>query len=156
MSKLTQLKHDLKLYSKLKCNGKKIGLTKGEIELFWSPLWNERITNSKNASWLSTLELKYCRGTISKNYIIDSNEFDKFLSKMKNNGVPSNNLIPYWIKNINIVHHFYLTLEYNGTPVDWLVMGRTILLLKKNKTTLGKKPTPNSMLEHRIQTVHWN
>ena len=121
LSKLSQLKHELKVTIESLRNRKKLTkrnsinslfqrnqkqifrnwkskkitvekeLTK--IDSFWSGIWNKPTAYNKDAQWLNTLEKEYCKGATSKDYVMDYNTFEKVLYKMKNNGAPGNDLI---------------------------------------------------------------
>ena len=92
LSKLSQLKHELKLTSESIRSRKKLTIcnsissifqrnqkqifwnlksekitvekepTKDEIERFWFGIWNKPTTYNKDAQWLNTLEKEYCKG----------------------------------------------------------------------------------------------
>ena len=115
MSKLSHLKHELKVTRKSLRNRKK--LTKrnsinslfqlNQKQIFWN--WkSKKITvekeppnmklrvfglehgkkptaYNKDAQWLKTVENEYCKGAAVKDYIMDNNTFEKVLHKMRNN-----------------------------------------------------------------------
>ena len=143
LSKLSQLKHDLKVTSESLRNKKKLAQrnsinslfqhnqkqifrnwkskkitveeepTKDEIQCFWSGIWSKQTSYNKNASWLSTLEQEYCQGTTSKNYVMDCSKFEKTLSKMKNNGAPGNDLIRCYWIKKLTITHKPLVHQFN-------------------------------------------
>ena len=115
MSKLSHLKHELKVTRKSLRNRKK--LTKrnsinslfqlNQKQIFWN--WkSKKITvekeppnmklrvfglehgkkptaYNKDAQWLKTVENEYCKGAAIKDYLMDNNTFENFLHKMRNN-----------------------------------------------------------------------
>ena len=115
MSKLSHLKHELKVTRKSLRNRKKLTKrnsinsllqinqkqifrnwkskkitvekeqTKYEIERFWSGIWKKPTAYNKDAQWLKTVENEYCKGAAIKDYIMDNNTFKKVLHKMRNN-----------------------------------------------------------------------
>ena len=115
LSKLSHLKHELKVTRKSLRNRKK--LTKrnsinslfqlNQKQIFWN--WkSKKITvekeppnmklrvfglehgkkptaYNKDAQWLKTVENEYCKGAAIKDYLMDNNTFENFLHKMRNN-----------------------------------------------------------------------
>ena len=115
MSKLSHLKHELKVTRKSLRKRKK--LTKrnsinslfqlNQKQIFWN--WkSKKITvekeppnmklrvfglehgkkptaYNKDAQWLKTVENEYCKGAAIKDYLMDNNTFENFLHKMRNN-----------------------------------------------------------------------
>ena len=67
---------------------------------------------------------------------------------MRNNGSPGNDLTStYWMKKLTrtnkpLVCRFNMLYEQNGTLAEWLVTGRTVFLLKSNKTAQAKNYRP--------------
>ena len=103
---------------------------------------------NKDAQWLNAPEKEYCQGATSKDYIMDYNTSEKVIYKMKNNGAPGNDLISiYWIKKLASTHkplvcQFNMVYEQNGTPPEWLVTSRTVLLPKNNETAQAENCCP--------------
>ena len=103
---------------------------------FWSDIWDQAVTHSKNTDCLKKVENELGELTAQDDIHIEIKKVRKQIRKMPNWKIPGPNGVQgYWIKNLNnlrnsIALQLYTCLQENNLP-KWMVTGKTLLCMKE-------------------------
>ena len=108
---------------------------------FWSKIWESNKGHKKEAKWI--LELEEINKSVPKqnNITITTEKIRKASKKMKNwKAAGPDNVQGFWIKNLTNTHERlanHLQIVLDGNKPNWLVTGRTSLILKNPEEPLN-------------------